>query len=85
MHNSLVAEVRWAPIGQKVLCGAPISQSESVVLGRMIFLVCFLYVFFVGPIAAMNIGDLDISYPGHLEILIFWTCSKNCFNEKNAR
>jgi hypothetical protein len=30
----------------------------------MILLVCFLYVFFVGPIAAMNIGDLDISYPG---------------------
>ena len=32
----------------------------------MIFLVCFLYVFFVGPIAAMNIGDLDISYPGQI-------------------
>ncbi len=68
MHNSLGEDVRWAPIGKKILCGAPINQSESVMLGRMIFLVCFLYVFFVGPIAAMNIGDLDISYPGHLEI-----------------
>jgi hypothetical protein len=57
-----------------------INQSESVVLGRMIFLVCFLYVFFVGPIAAMNIGDLDISYPGHLEIWIFFYLLQKKFN-----
>jgi hypothetical protein len=38
----------------------------------MILLVCFLYVFFVGPIAAMNIGDLESNYPGALVLSCDW-------------
>ena len=59
-------QVARAPLSQKLVL---MDKWAFVTVGmvrwfRMILLVCFLYVFFVGPIAAMNIGDLEINFPG---------------------